>query len=75
MKHLLPGVLTLLVAASPASAERAVSKTLPLVGSGLVTVDTYKGTIRTGSACHGREPLDGKVKARDRPSLRAAPSP
>ena len=46
MKHLLPGVLTLLVAASPASAERAVSKTLPLVGSGRVTVETYKGSIR-----------------------------
>jgi hypothetical protein len=50
MKHLLPGVLALLVtaAASPAAGvpSRDVSKTLPLAGSGRVTVDTYKGSIR-----------------------------
>jgi Putative adhesin len=48
MKYLLPGVVALLVAASPAVAvsSRAVSKTLPLAGGGLVTVDTYKGSIR-----------------------------
>jgi Putative adhesin len=48
MKHLLPGVLTLLVAASPAvgAPARNVSKTLPLAEGGRVTVDTYKGSIR-----------------------------
>jgi len=46
MQHLLPGVLTLLVAVFPAAAERTVSKTLPLAGGGRVTVDTYKGSIR-----------------------------
>ena len=46
MKHLLQGVLTLLLAASPAFAERTVSKTLPLAADGKVTIDTYKGSIR-----------------------------
>ncbi len=48
MKHLLPGALTLLVAASTAAGApaRNVSKTLPLAGDGRVTVDTYKGSIR-----------------------------
>ena len=46
MKHLLTGALTLLVAVFPATAERAVSKTLPLAEGGRVTVDTYKGSIR-----------------------------
>lgn len=49
MKHLLPGALTLLVsafaAASPAPADRTVSKTVPLAEGGRVTVDTYKGSI------------------------------
>ncbi|HEX7614664.1 MAG TPA: DUF4097 family beta strand repeat-containing protein [Thermoanaerobaculia bacterium] len=48
MKHVLPGVLTLLVAAFPAAgvSSRDVSKTLPITQSGRVTVDTYKGSIR-----------------------------
>ena len=46
MKHLLQGVLTLLLAASPAAADRTVSKTLPLAADGKVTIDTYKGSIR-----------------------------
>ena len=46
MKHLLQGVLTLLLAASPAVADRTVSKTLPLAADGKVTIDTYKGSIR-----------------------------
>lgn len=46
MKHLLQGVLTLLLAASPAVADRTVSKTLPLASGGRVTIDTYKGSIR-----------------------------
>ena len=48
MKHVLPGVLTLLVAAAPAAGvpSRDVSKTLPLAGDGRVTVETYKGSIR-----------------------------
>ena len=45
MKHLLQGVLTLLLAASPAVADRTVSKTLPLAADGKVTIDTYKGSI------------------------------
>src|SRR5260370_4927193 len=46
MKHLLQGILTLLVEASPAAADRTVSKTLPLAADGKVTIDTYKGSIR-----------------------------
>jgi hypothetical protein len=46
MKHVLQGVLTLLLAASPAVADRMVSKTLPLASDGRVTIDTYKGSIR-----------------------------
>jgi hypothetical protein len=46
MKHLLRGALTLLLAASPAAADRTVSKTLPLASDGKVTIDTYKGSIR-----------------------------
>lgn len=46
MKHLLRGALTLLLAASPAVADRTVSKTLPLAADGKVTIDTYKGSIR-----------------------------
>ncbi len=46
MKHLVQGVLTLLLAASPAVADRTVSKTLPLAADGKVTIDTYKGSIR-----------------------------
>lgn len=47
MSHLLSGLLTLLVAASPAAAaDRAVSKTLPLPQGGRVTIETYKGGIR-----------------------------
>jgi hypothetical protein len=46
MKHLLRGALTLLLAASPAVADRMVSKTLPLTADGRVTIDTYKGSIR-----------------------------
>lgn len=48
MNHLLPGVLTLLVAAFPATGvpSRDVSKTLPLAAGGRVTVETYKGSIR-----------------------------
>jgi hypothetical protein len=46
MKHVLQGVLTLLLAAaSPAAADRTVSKTLPLAADGRVTIDTYKGSI------------------------------
>ena len=46
MKYLLRGALTLLLAASPALADRTVSKTLPLAADGKVTIDTYKGSIR-----------------------------
>ena len=50
MKHLIPGVFALLVAAlAPPAAgvpSREVSKTLPLTGSGPVSLDTYKGSIR-----------------------------
>ena len=46
MKHLFQGALTLLLAASPAVADRTVSKTLPLAADGKVTIDTYKGSIR-----------------------------
>ena len=46
MKHLLQGVLTFLLVASPAVADRTVSKTLPLAADGKVTIDTYKGSIR-----------------------------
>ena len=46
MKHLVQGALTLLLAASPAVADRTVSKTLPLAADGKVTIDTYKGSIR-----------------------------
>jgi hypothetical protein len=48
MKHVLPGVITLLVAAFPAAGvpSRNVSKTLPLAEGARVTVDTYKGSIR-----------------------------
>jgi hypothetical protein len=46
MKHVLQGVLTLLLATSPAVADRTVSKTLPLAADGKVTIDTYKGSIR-----------------------------
>ena len=49
MKHLLQGVLTLLLAASPAVADRTVSRTLPLAADGKVTIDTYKGSIRVTS--------------------------
>src|ERR1700687_1610858 len=46
MKHVLQGFLTLILAASPAVADRTVSKTLPLAADGKVTMDTYKGSIR-----------------------------
>jgi hypothetical protein len=46
MKHLAKGILTLLLAASPAVADRTVSKTLPLAADGKVTIDTYKGSIQ-----------------------------
>ncbi|MFI5119972.1 MAG: DUF4097 family beta strand repeat-containing protein [Thermoanaerobaculia bacterium] len=46
MKHVLQGALTLLLAASPAVADRTVSKTLPLGADGKVTIETYKGSIR-----------------------------
>jgi hypothetical protein len=46
MNYLLSGVLTVLVAASPASADRTVSKTLPVAADGRVVIDTYKGSIR-----------------------------
>jgi putative adhesin len=46
MRHALPAVLTLLLAASPAAADRTVSKTLPMPADGKVTIDTYKGSIR-----------------------------
>ncbi len=46
MKYALQGVLALLLAASPAAADRTVSKTLPLAADGRVTIDTYKGSIR-----------------------------
>ncbi len=46
MKRFLQGFLTLLLAASPAAADRTVSKTLPLAADGKVTIDTYKGSIR-----------------------------
>src|ERR1039458_6341617 len=46
MKHVLQGVLTVLLAASPAVADRTISKTLPLAADGKVTIDTYKGSIR-----------------------------
>ena len=46
MKYLLRGALTLILAASPAFAERTISKTLPLAADGKVTIDTYKGSIR-----------------------------
>ena len=46
MRHALQGVLALLLAASPAVADRTVSKTLPLAADGRVTIDTYKGSIR-----------------------------
>jgi hypothetical protein len=46
MKCFLQGVLTLLLAASPAAADRTVSKTLPLAPDGKVTIDTFKGSIR-----------------------------
>ena len=46
MKHVLQGILTVLLAASPAVADRTISKTLPLAADGKVTIDTYKGTIR-----------------------------
>ena len=45
MKHLAKGILTLLLAASPAVADRTVSKTLPLAADGKVTIETYKGSI------------------------------
>ena len=44
MKHVLQGVLTVLLAASPAVADRTISKTLPLAADGKVTLETYKGT-------------------------------
>src|ERR1039457_7314852 len=46
MKHVLQGVLTVLLAASPAVGDRTISKTRPLAADGKVTIDTYKGTIR-----------------------------
>lgn len=46
MKRFLQGFLTLLLAASPAAADRTISKTLPLAADGKVTIDTYKGSIR-----------------------------
>jgi len=47
MKQVLQGLLALsLAAASPAVADRMVSKTLPLAADGKVTIDTYKGSIR-----------------------------
>lgn len=46
MKRLFQGVLILFLAASPAVADRTVSKTLPLAADGRVTIDTYKGSIR-----------------------------
>ena len=46
MRHLLQGVLALFLAASPAAADRTVSKTLPMAADGKVTIDTYKGSIR-----------------------------
>src|SRR5271169_761462 len=46
MRHLLRGAMVLLLAASPAVADRTVSKTPPLAADGRVTIDTYKGSIR-----------------------------
>ena len=66
MKHVLQGVLTVLLAASPAVADRTISKTLPLAADGKVTIDTYKGSaalvglykgeVKAGFT-HGSDPL------------------
>jgi hypothetical protein len=61
MKRLLQGVLTLLLAASPAVADRTVSKTLPLAEGGKVTIDTYKGSIRVTPWDRPEVAVEGRI--------------
>jgi Putative adhesin len=61
MKHVLRGALTLLLAASPALADRTVSKTLPLAADGKVTIDTYKGSIRVTPWDRAEVAVDARI--------------
>ena len=65
MKHVLKGVLTLLLAASPALADRTVSKTLPLAADGKVTIDTYKGSIRVTPWDRAEVAVEARIVADD----------
>ena len=66
MKHVLQGLLVLsLAAASPALADRTVSKTLPLAEDGKVTIDTYKGSIRITPWDRAEVAVEARIVADD----------
>ena len=65
MRLILRGLATLLLVASPAVADRTVSKTLPLAADGRVTVDTYKGSIRVSPWDRAEVAVEARIVADD----------
>ena len=65
MSQFLSGVLTLLVAASPAAADRTISKTLPVPADGRVLIDTYKGSINVTSWDRAEVAVEARIAPDD----------
>jgi len=65
MNILLAGALAVLAAAPPASADRLVSKTMPLASTGAVSIDTYKGSITIASWDRPEISVEARIVADD----------